>query len=444
MAIDVSKQVAKAELAASQRKYEMAIEIYLQALAIDPDNRAGRKGVRLAAVKQGEINPASGLTQKVQFAAVRAKLLNPNLDQRIAAYETYLKVDPKNLEMAFELAATCEKANYPNAAIGVHEASCEISPKEVRARVAAGRLLAGKEPQKALAFLEQALALDPKNQEAIKLRKDLAAELTIKKTGFENIRTSHELIRDKDKAKELAQADVLHRHAEHAEDVIGRLEARIQANPQDKKSLRELAKSLASAGRTDDARAAWKKLIEVDPTDFDARVQMGDLRITQLDRAVVAAEKKGDKQAAENLRTRRIEIVIEEYQARVAEHPTDLALRFALGEAYLTARRIDDAIGEFQKSVKDPRNRVHALCKLGECFIAKDLYDLAARQLEKALEESPGLNSEQGKELVYNLGVLRERQGQFAAAREEFLKVYEVDVSYRDVADRVAKLSQKS
>jgi tetratricopeptide (TPR) repeat protein len=105
---------------------------------------------------------------------------------------------------------------------------------------------------------------------------------------------------------------------------------------------------------------------------------------------------------------------------------------------------VDDAIGEFQKAVKDPRKRVDALCKLGECFIEKQLYDLAARQLEKAVEESPGLNSERGKELIYTLGVLRERQGQFAAARDEFLKVYEVDVSYRDVADRVTKLSQKS
>jgi len=120
-----------------------------------------------------------------------------------------------------------------------------------------------------------------------------------------------------------------------------------------------------------------------------------------------------------------------------------MALRFALGEQFLKAGRLDDAISEFQKSVKDPRKRIDSLGLLGECFIQKGLYDLAARQLEKALEESPGLNSERGKQVVYNLGVLREKQGNIAAAKEEFLKVYEVDVSFRDVAEKVTRLSQQ-
>ena len=50
MAIDVSKQIAKAEKAFAGRKYDMSIEIFLQALQIDPNNRAGRRGVRLAAL----------------------------------------------------------------------------------------------------------------------------------------------------------------------------------------------------------------------------------------------------------------------------------------------------------------------------------------------------------------------------------------------------------
>jgi tetratricopeptide (TPR) repeat protein len=100
-------------------------------------------------------------------------------------------------------------------------------------------------------------------------------------------------------------------------------------------------------------------------------------------------------------------------------------------------------MGEFQKAIKDPRKRIDALCLLGECFLAKGLFEPAARQLETALKEGPGLNSERGKAVVYNLGVLREKQGNIAAAKEEFLKIYEVDVSFRDVAERVTRLSQQ-
>ena len=442
MAIDVSKQVAKAELALSQKKYEMAIEIFLQALAIDPDNRAGRRGVRMAALKQFEINPASGFSQKMSFAAVKAKLMNPNLDQRIAAYETYLRVDPKNINMANDLADTCEKAKYPNAAIGVHEASAEIAPKDVHCRTALGRLLAQKEPQKALEHLERALQLNPAHQEAIKLRKDLAAELTISRTGFESARTTHDILRDKEKSMELMQSDLLQRDADQVGSHLARLEATLKQTPNDKKALRDFARALASANRYEDAKVAWQRLIDADPTDFDARVQLGDLRISHIDRAMATAESRGDTKSIESLKAKRTEIVIEEFQARVAEHPTDLALRFSLGEALLEAKRADEAIGEFQKAVKDPRKRVDALCVLGECFLEKGLFDLAARQLEKALEESPGLNSERGRAIVYNLGTLRERQGQFEAAKEHFLQVYEVDVGYRDVSDKVMKLSQ--
>lgn len=444
MAVDVSKHVAKAEQAAATKKYELAIEIFLQALQIDPDNRAARRGVRLAAFRQGEISPTSTLTMKVQGAALRAKLLHPNLDQRISAYESYLKLDPKNLGMAHDLAATCEKANYPNAAIGVQEAVAEIHPKDPVSRTALGRLLAQKEPQKALEHLERALQIEPRNQDAIKLRKDLAAELSIKRTGFETAKTTHDLLRDKDKAKELLKADRIQRDESESGDLIGRLEARHREAANDRKVLRDLARAYAGAGRTDDAQGAWQKLIALDPGDFDAKVQLGDLRIAQVDRATAAAEARGDATALKSLRERRIQIVIEEYSARVAEHPTDLALRFALGEAYLSANRLDDAIGEFQKAIKDPRKRVDALGLLGECFLQKGLYDLAARQLEKALEESPGLNSERGKSVVYNLGLLRERQGQFAAARDEYLKVYEVDVGFRDVATKVTELSKKA
>ena len=65
MAVDVSSQVAKADTAAAQRKYDMAIEIYLRALEIDPDHRGARKGVRLAALKRLEHSYPSGLSIKL-------------------------------------------------------------------------------------------------------------------------------------------------------------------------------------------------------------------------------------------------------------------------------------------------------------------------------------------------------------------------------------------
>lgn len=444
MAIDVSSQVAKADAASAQRKYDMAIDYYLAALQIDPDHRGARKGVRLAALRRVEHNYPSGLSIKLQGAPLLGAIkVAPKPEQKIAACESYLKLDPKNTDVALTLAKSCEAAGYANAAIGVCEAIVEYAPKEVSAYITLGRLLAGKEPQNALKHLEVALKLEPRNADAIKLRKDLAAELTIKRTGFETARTTHDMLRDKEKAKDLEAAQRSFRTAEDTEDVVTRIRRQVDASPNDPKLLRQLAKAQAAANLHDESSATWKRILAIDPGDFDAKVQLGDLRISRVDRAIAKAKQANDKAELARLEGEKQTVTIEEYNVRVADHPTDMVLRFALGEVLLASGRTDEAIGEFQRAVKDPRKRIDALGMLGECFIQKGLYDLAARQLEKALEESPGLNSERGKAVVYNLGVLREKQGDIAAAKEQFLKVYEVDVGFRDVADKVTKLSQQ-
>ncbi len=441
MAIDVSKQIVKADTAFKSRKYDLAIEIYLQALQIDPDNRNGRRGVRLAALKKHEHSYPSAFSIKLGTAGARVGMANPSIERRLPSYENYLRVDPKHTGIAYKLAEALEKAGYANGAIGVYEAMITHAPKEEAAYVNLGRLLGGNDVERAIEHLERALQVNPKNQQAIKLRKDLAAELSIKKTGFETARTTHDLLRNKDQAQQLNEADRLQRVGTEGTDYIGRIKGQLAEKPGDKVLLRKLATAHAQAQDFEAAEETWGQLIESDPTDFDARVKLGDLRISRAHRAHLAAKQSGDEAKTKEMATTLRTIRIAEYRTRVAEHPTDLGLRFELGKALLTGGDIDDAIGEFQKSVKDPRKRFDSLSLLGECFLRKKLWDLAARQLERALAESPGLNSDQGKRVVYNLGILREKQGQNDQAREHFLQIYEVDVSYRDVADKVTALS---
>jgi tetratricopeptide (TPR) repeat protein len=440
MAIDVSKQVAKAESAAQSRKYDLAIEIYLQALEIDPDNRRGRRGVRIAAMKKNEHSYPSSFSIKIATVPARAGMANPNAEKKASACESYLKVDPKNASVAHKLGRTLEKAGYLNGAIGVYEALIATAAKDEDAYVNLGRLLGPKEPEAAIVHLEKALSINRKNQQAIKIRKDLAAELSIVRTGFETAKTTHDLLRNKDQAKELLQADRLQRSTDDSGDYVSRLEKEAKEKPDDPKVLRKLAIAYVQSQRYDDAEETWGSVLEVDATDFDARVKLGDLRISRIQRGILAAKKKEDDAEVARLEKQLLQTQIMEFRTRVAEHPTDLGLRHELGQAYLQAGDVDDAIGEFQKAVKDPRKRFEALSFLGECFLQKELFDLAARQLERALEESPGLNSKQGKRVVYNLGLLHEKQGDVPAARERYLSIYEVDVSYRDVSKKVTEL----
>ena len=48
--------------------------------------------------------------------------------------------------------------------------------------------------------------------------------------------------------------------------------------------------------------------------------------------------------------------------------------------------------------------------------------------------------SEEVKEVLYDLGDVYERTGEKELATKEFNKIYEVDIGFRDVGDRLAKL----
>ena len=48
------------------------------------------------------------------------------------------------------------------------------------------------------------------------------------------------------------------------------------------------------------------------------------------------------------------------------------------------------------------------------------------------------------KELIYHLGCAFEKMGQAENAIEEFKKIYEVDIEYRDVSDKVDAFYQQA
>jgi hypothetical protein len=47
------------------------------------------------------------------------------------------------------------------------------------------------------------------------------------------------------------------------------------------------------------------------------------------------------------------------------------------------------------------------------------------------------------KEILYNLGLIAERQGQDDLARGHFARVYAVDITYRDVATKMEAATEK-
>ncbi|MES2179508.1 MAG: tetratricopeptide repeat protein [Gemmatimonadota bacterium] len=116
---------------------------------------------------------------------------------------------------------------------------------------------------------------------------------------------------------------------------------------------------------------------------------------------------------------------------------------YDLGVAYKEMGLLDEAIAEFQKALRAPSNRVPTYEALGLCFIEKEQYPMAATILSRAVHE-PGMKDDQLVGVLYLMGVCAEQRGQRDAAIEYYQRVFVVDITFRDVGERLVAVENSA
>jgi tetratricopeptide (TPR) repeat protein len=132
----------------------------------------------------------------------------------------------------------------------------------------------------------------------------------------------------------------------------------------------------------------------------------------------------------------RAEMFIEEAQKRVERNPTDLQLRFELGEHLMNAGNYREALPELQRARQNPNARLRAMNLLGLCYRELGMLDLAMKQLEEAAKEILSMDAMK-KQIVYNLGLVYEQMAEREKSLNCMKQIYEADYGYKDVAERV-------
>ena len=163
----------------------------------------------------------------------------------------------------------------------------------------------------------------------------------------------------------------------------------------------------------------------------DTIVRRFDYQLEQLDPASPDYAAQSAKVQAEKLNFQ-----MTDCQKRVEKYPTDMALRFEMGQFYFQAGKINEAIQEFQKAQGNPHKRSAAMSCLAQCYAKRKMFDLAARTLQNAIKEKVVFDDEK-KDLVYNLGCVLESMGKKEEAIEQFKLIYEMDIGYKDIAAKV-------
>lgn len=439
--LDTSKYIQKAEEAARRRNYDFAVELYTQLLDIDPDQGDARAGLRAVLKKRHEGKKGGKLFRKLAGAgplAVAKTMAKAGRHEACAkSLEQYLASNPLDVDANLLLGQSLEAVGHKNSARAVYEFVAEIDPKNSEGLRRAGAMVAATgDHAKALEYYERALEADPRDQEALKARKNLAAETALATQSSDKVTHSRDQIKDKAGTAELERSQRMHRSEEELREDLTRLEDQFADAPTDPALMLRLAELHEKLKDPEAALEFVERAAEYDRNSYEMLDRLGKLKTKVLKKGLARADRDGDAAKASQLEDELKAFEVENCERRVALRPGDGALRLELGRLLHRRGDHDQAIGELQKAVSDPRCAKDAGFYLAQSFQAKGFNDLARKEYERSLEGNPA-RDERAKEVLYNLGAIAEAEGKVDDARSFYTRIFEVDIGYRDVADKM-------
>jgi tetratricopeptide (TPR) repeat protein len=440
----------KALSAMELRNYAYAIQLLQAVLRAHPDFLLGRQLARKAAVAKsagkrsvlGSLSSASFSVMRIQSQVKKDPL------SALDAIEKMLESEPHSAQANTLLKEAALAAKMPETAIFALETIVAGNPKDTKTMHELARLyMENERPSKAGDVYGKILEINPNDLPAVKGGKDAAAAASMQRGGWEREETTYrDLIKDKDQAIALEQQARVYRGDDMIDFLLGELAEKYVQDPENLDTVRRIAELYEEKNDLENAVTWFGYAAQLSQyTDFALVRKVSDLRIKQLDNVIarleVASEPAGaggSEQASqlEEMKRQRAELFLEEARKRVERNPTDLQLRFELGEILVSLGNYKDAISELQRARQNPNVRLRAMNLLGRCYTERKMFDLAANILSAAASELSQMDNIK-KEIVYNLGLVYEKMSQEEKSIECMKQIYEVDYGYRDVAERV-------
>jgi tetratricopeptide (TPR) repeat protein len=442
----------KAVAAMEMRNYGYAISLLQGILKQEPEFFTGRQLLRRAEVAKLKSEKKGFLHMSTaSIGVMKAKgELKKDPRRTIELVEKVLEDEPYNRQANMLLKDAAVAAQMPEVAVLALQTLLEEKPKDTKLLHELGRLYNQTgDSDKEVEIYNRLTELDPTDGEALRLAKDASARASMKSGGWQEAESYRDLIKDKDVAVSLEQQNRMALTGESLEQQIAETYERHQAEPESVDHARRLAQ-LCEQKEDFDSAIAWYQYAADLTHGSDAGLlrKVSDLSTRKAERDIAEHEQfltehgpdhpeyAARSEALAEAKRQRAESLIDDARKRVDRNPTDLQLRFELGEHLLNAGRYRDALPELQRARQNPNARLKAMNLLGKCYRELGMLDLAVKQLEDAAKEILTMDGMK-KEIVYNLGLVYEQMGDGQNAISCFKQIYEVDYGYRDVAPRV-------
>ena len=442
----------KAVTAIELRNLGYAISLLQEILKQEPQFLTGRQLLRRTEVTRSKsakksffyISTASITVMKAQ------RQIKNDPKHAVEMLEKALEKEPYNRQANLVLKEAALAAGWPEIGVFALRTLLEENPRDVKVLHELGRLYRqlGDHDQE-VEIYNQVTAINPLDAEALRLGKEASAHASMKRGGWTQAESYRDLIKDKEIAISLEQQSRMRLTGESLDRQIAETYALHKEEPANVDLARRLG-ALNEQKEDFEAAIGWYEYAANLTKGADAGLvrKASDLKIKSLEREIAAHEEFLSShdpanelygKRSEQLKTaksKRAEIVIADALERVARNPTDLQLRFELGENLFNAGRFREALPELQRARQNPHARPKAMNLLGCCYNELEMLDLAVKQLEDVSKEILSMDATK-KEIVYNLGLVYERMGEQEKSLACMKQIYEVDYGYKDVARRV-------
>ena len=455
MAVDLAQKAQnftnRGRQALESGRYELAVDMLMEAISAAPDVLETRKLLRAAQIanfrKNGKVGFGAKLGYMVDRKKISALIRKGEFAEAMQESEKLLSknpLDPDNIEAAVKAAEAAGKTDH--AAITI-EAAYECSNKDpaLLERVATYYQMA-KNWDKARDAYRKLSEIKPGDQRVQQLLKNTEAQATMnagweqtagKKGGFQN------LIANKEQAKKLDQANKAVITGDDAESLIREKIAQIAKEPKNMNFRRALARLYVQSKRYEEAIECLQQAIEVAGSmDPELDRMLSQTTVQYYDQQIEALRANGQTEDADAMEQDRNQFVFDDLFARVERYPNDLHLRYELGVKCFEYGYADEALTHLQLAQKSPKDRLWALYYLALCFLGKGQTDMAVMQLETARDAIPTMD-ELKKKVVYQLGLCAEQAGDIEKAYQYYKDIYATDVGFEDLSERMLSLAQQ-
>lgn len=429
---------------------DYAMDMFMSALELEPGLLHVRKYLRGAALKKAKEKNPNALTHILSSIVGVGTLISASGAikkkpvEALKSAEKLMRADPLNLTFINLLGRAAVGAGMPEVAIQTLEIARDHYPKNVDLlQWLASLYMEVNNTHEGRLCYEEIYRLRPNDPAALKALKDSAAVDTMKKGGWNDAGSYRDVMKDTKESGLIEQAAKAVKSTGDLDNLIREMKSKLQREPDNINYRRSLSDYLSRAERFDEALAV---LTEVQQTTGRADPQLdrniSQIRMQQFDHEIEKLQAAGDSASAEAMKKEKDTFLLDDAADRVKRYPNDLQFHYELGVLLFEHGDLNDAIQEFQLSQRNPQRRIRSLYYMAMCFKEKNQYDIAMEQLQKAASEL-FIMDDTKKDICYEMAQISELMNQPDKAIAYYKEIYSVDISYKDVSDKIEKAYKK-